>query len=67
MQVVPVEELSNIAIRVIQAPSVTQNAVPDNVVWFDLQVIPTHQSLIGPSAAFFMALMTAQRLWTSAN
>ena len=38
MQVVPVEEVTHYAIRLLQTPSTSPVAVPDNVVWLDLEV-----------------------------
>lgn len=37
MQVVPVEEASHFAVRLLQTPSTSPNAVPDNVIWLDLE------------------------------
>lgn len=38
MQDVPVEEVNNLAVRVIQAPNTGSSSIPNNVVWLDLQV-----------------------------
>ena len=44
MQIVPVEEISHYAVRLLQTPSNSPNSVPDGVTYFDLEVGPLHSN-----------------------